>query len=83
LKFTDGLYLTVLMFGVAAYAMQAQDTAQEDKAARKSVFVIDANTRVLIESKPCGDSMSSEAFDTAVTVILGQQVFKGCGRALF
>jgi uncharacterized membrane protein len=82
LKFTEGLYLAVLLFGVAACAMQVQDATQEDKSARKSVFVIDANTRVLIEGKPCGDSMSGEAFDTTVTVILGEQVFKGCGRAL-
>jgi uncharacterized membrane protein len=56
---------------------------REDKAARKTVFEVDANASVLIEGKPCSDSMSGEHFDTTVTVILGKQVFKGCGRALF
>jgi len=56
---------------------------REDKAARKTVFEVDAHTSVLIEGKPCSDSMSGETFDTSVTVILGGQVFKGCGRALF
>ena len=56
---------------------------REDKAARKTVFQVDANTSVLIEGKPCRDSMSGESFDTSVTVTLGEQVFKGCGLALF
>jgi uncharacterized membrane protein len=56
---------------------------REDKAARKTVFQVDANTSVLIEGKPCRDSMSGDSFDTSVTVTLGEQVFKGCGRALF
>jgi uncharacterized membrane protein len=57
--------------------------SREDRAARKTVFQVDANTSVLIEGKPCSDSMSAESFDTSVTVTLGEQVFKGCGRALF
>ena len=56
---------------------------REDKAARKTVFQVDADSSVLIEGKPCRDSMSGESFDTTVTVTLGEQVFKGCGRALF
>lgn len=56
---------------------------QEDKAARKTVFQVDANTRVLIEGMPCSDSMSGETFQSTVTVTLGAQVLKGCGRALF
>jgi uncharacterized membrane protein len=56
---------------------------QEDKAARKTVFHVDANTRVLIEGVPCSDSMSGETFQSTVTVTLGAQVLEGCGRALF
>ena len=55
----------------------------EDKAARKTVFQIDADTRVLIEGKPCTDSMSGESFEVTVTVTLGTETLKGCGRALF
>ena len=56
---------------------------QEDRAARKTVFQVGANTRVVIEAVPCNDSMSAESFQSTVTVTLGVQVLKGCGRALF
>lgn len=56
---------------------------REDKAARKTVFLIDDTTSVLIEGKPCTDSMSGESFEVTVTVTLGDKALKGCGRALF
>ena len=56
---------------------------QEDKAARKTVFPVDDTTRVLIEGKPCTDSMSGESFEVTVTVTLGEKTLQGCGRALF
>jgi len=56
---------------------------REDKATRKTVFQIDADTNVLIEGKPCTDSMSGESFEVTVTVTLGDGSLKGCGRALF
>jgi putative lipoprotein len=56
---------------------------QEDKAARRTVFQVDADTSVLIEGKPCSDTMSGEKFETTVTVTIGGQTLKGCGRALF
>jgi uncharacterized membrane protein len=56
---------------------------QEDKAARKTVFPVNDSTRVLIEGKPCIDSMSGEAFEVTVTVTLGEKTLQGCGRALF
>jgi len=56
---------------------------QEDKAARKTVFQVDDTIRVLIEGKPCTDSMSGESFEVTVTVTLGEKTLQGCGRALF
>ena len=56
---------------------------REDKVARKTIFQIDADTRVLIEGKSCTDSMSGESFQTTVTATLGGKTYKGCGRALF
>jgi uncharacterized membrane protein len=56
---------------------------QEDKAARKTVFPVDIRTSVLIEGKPCTDSMSGESSEVTVTVMLGEKKLKGCGRALF
>jgi putative lipoprotein len=56
---------------------------QEDKDARKTVFQVDTDTSVLIEGKPCTDSMSGESFEVTVTVTRGGNTYKGCGRALF
>ena len=56
---------------------------QQDKAARKTVFQIDADTSVLIEGKPCSDTMSGEKFQTTVTLKTAAKTLKGCGRALF
>ena len=56
---------------------------QEDKAARQTVFQLDDATSVLIEGKPCTDTMSGESFETTVTVTLDDRVLQGCGRALF
>jgi uncharacterized membrane protein len=56
---------------------------REDKAVRKTVFQIDGHTSVLIEGKPCSDTMSGESFEVTVTVMLGAKTLKGCGRALF
>jgi putative lipoprotein len=56
---------------------------QEDKAARRTVFQVDADTSVLIEGKACSDTMSGEKFQTSVTVKTAGKTLKGCGRALF
>ncbi len=56
---------------------------QEDQAARKTVFQVNDNTSVLIEGKPCSDTMSGESFEVTVTVTQGEKKWKGCGRALF
>jgi uncharacterized membrane protein len=56
---------------------------QEDKAARQTVFQVNDATSVLIEGKPCSDTMSGESFETTVTVTLDDRVLQGCGRALF
>jgi len=56
---------------------------REDRAARKTVFPVNDSTSVLIEGKPCIDSMRGESFEVTVTVTLGAETLKGCGRALF
>ena len=56
---------------------------QEDEAARNTVFRVNDNTSVLIEGKPCNDTMSGESFEVAVVITLGEETLKGCGRALF
>ena len=49
----------------------------------RTVFQIDADSSVLIEGKPCVDSMSGESFQTTVTVTFDGKIYAGCGRALF
>ena len=56
---------------------------REDKVSRKTVFPVDDSTSILIEGKPCTDSMSGESFEVTVTVTQGEKTLKGCGRALF
>ena len=56
---------------------------QEDKAARQTLFQVDADTSVLIEGNPCSDTMSGEQFQSSVTLNIGERMLKGCGRALF
>ena len=55
----------------------------EDKVARRTEFRIDPETSVLVEGRPCTDSMSGKSFQATVTVKIGKQTLKGCGRALF
>ena len=56
---------------------------QEDKTARKTVFPLNESSNILIEGKPCTDSMSGEAFEVTVTITLDSKTLRGCGRALF
>lgn len=56
---------------------------QEDQAARRTVFEVNDNISVLIEGRPCSDTMSGESFEVTVTVTQGEKLLQGCGRALF
>lgn len=38
--------------------------------------------RVVLEAKPCADTMSGERFPTSVVVSLGDEAWRGCGRPL-
>jgi uncharacterized membrane protein len=37
---------------------------------------------IVLELRPCRDTMSGEAFATSVTLVLGDRTLRGCGRAL-
>ena len=37
---------------------------------------------ILMEGRPCNDTMSGEPFETVVTVILDGGKYRGCGKAL-
>ena len=56
-----------------------------DQDARKTIYkVLDDQhiMEVLIEGRPCSDTMSGEMFNTTVTVLLDNKKYRGCGMAL-
>lgn len=38
--------------------------------------------KLTIKNEPCHDTMSGEAFESKVMVVLDGKIFRGCGRAL-
>jgi uncharacterized membrane protein len=56
-----------------------------DPVARTTIYAIQAEDHelaIVLDGEPCHDSMSGEAFETAVTVIMVDKKFRGCGKAL-
>ncbi len=58
---------------------------ETDQRARTTTYRVqdgEHDLTILIEGRPCQDTMSGEEFESAVTVILNEQTLSGCGRAL-
>ncbi len=58
---------------------------EESRPDRRSVYRASVEGHVIevqLEGRDCRDSMSGEAFETNVTVILDGRVLRGCGRPL-
>lgn len=56
-----------------------------DQQARTTHYYAEDGSHKLklsIQAKPCNDSMSGKAFDSSVTLMLNEKVFRGCGRTL-
>ena len=56
-----------------------------DQQARKTTYRVDDgghNLTIVIEGRPCLDTMSGDAFESTVTVTLDGKNYRGCGRAL-
>ena len=56
-----------------------------DRPARTSIYNIQNDKHelsVIIKGRRCRDTMSGEAFETTVTVILDGKKYQGCGKAL-
>jgi len=82
LEITDGReILIVTNYGQERKSYPYVDPVQ-DEAALRTVFQIDADTRVLIEDRPCTDTMSGESFPASVKLSLGAGVLRGCGQDL-
>jgi len=58
-------------------------TPKVEQEKRRSTFSLDQQGTVTIEGIPCSDIMSGEKFETTVTLMLEDQMLKGCGRALY
>lgn len=58
-------------------------TPKVEQEKRRSIFSLDQQGTVTIEGTPCSDVMSGEKFETTVTIMLEDQMLKGCGRALY
>ena len=83
LEITDGeQILLVTDYGRNRHAYPYVEPRQ-DEAARVTVFQVNQNTSVLVEGKPCTDSMSGDVFETTVTITHGSRMLRGCGRALY
>lgn len=55
---------------------------QVDRESRQTLFQLDREVKIVIEGKPCTDTMSGESFATTVTISLPDASLSGCGRAL-
>ena len=71
-------------YGNTFYAVATPQPLVDQQARTTSYKIQDAqhDMAVLIEGRPCQDTMSGEPFDTTVTVILDGKEYSGCGKAL-
>ncbi len=57
----------------------------EDQDARRTTYTVEDGGHalaIMLEGRVCMDTMSGEAFETRVTVVLDGREHRGCGRAL-
>ena len=71
-------------YGNAAYAFATPEPLIDQQARMTTYRVQDAQHElsILIQGRPCQDTMSGESFDATVTVILDGREYRGCGKAL-
>ena len=71
-------------YGERRYAFPTP-AVEELPAERRSIYRASADghaLEVLLEARECRETMSGEAFETTVTVMLDGRMLRGCGRAL-
>lgn len=71
-------------YGNTTYAFVTPTPSVDQQARTKTYKVQDAqhDLSILIEGRPCQDTMSGEPLETTVTVILDGKKYRGCGKAL-
>jgi uncharacterized membrane protein len=76
--------LVVLDYGTRRLSFPTP-APQEEQSRRRTFYETRSgklSLTVLIEELECSDSMSGERFEAAVTMTVGEKVYRGCGRAL-
>jgi len=71
-------------YGALRYAFTAPEPSV-DRAARTTRYALqdDGHTlSIVLEGRPCHDSMSGEPFETTVSIIFDSRQYRGCGKAL-
>jgi uncharacterized membrane protein len=71
-------------YGNNKYAFDSPEPSVDEQARTTTYKAQDAqhDLSILLEGRPCQDTMSGEPFDTTVTVILDGREYRGCGKAL-
>jgi len=71
-------------YGTARYTFAAPEPEMDPAARTRTYRIRDRNHAliVVIEGRPCTDSMRGEEFEAVVTVTLDARRLTGCGRAL-
>ena len=79
-----GKILFVGDYGKTRHAFDVPKPMVDEHSRKTTYKAKDGNHEltVMIDGRLCHDTMSGEAFDTAVTVILDGKKYRGCGRAL-
>jgi uncharacterized membrane protein len=71
-------------YGSSKYAFDTPEPLTDEQERTTAYRVQDArhDLSILIQGRPCQDTMSGESFDVTVTVILDGKEYRGCGKAL-
>jgi uncharacterized membrane protein len=71
-------------YGNTRYAFDAPESMVDQDSRKTTYMAKDAKHElaIMIEGRPCQDTMSGDLFDTTGTVILDGKTYRGCGKAL-
>jgi len=72
-------------YGNTRHEFTALKAAVDEDARTTTYYAKDSEHEctIVIEGRPCSDTMSGEVFEAVVTVTLDDKEYRGCGRPLF
>jgi membrane-bound inhibitor of C-type lysozyme len=71
-------------YGQVRYEFASTESAV-DQQERKTIYTAqdrEHELSIVIDGRPCRDTMSGEPFETTVTIMLNGKKYRGCGKAL-